>query len=328
MTHSIFTFAGFALILAGGAFAQGDDCNTAAPIAGTGAFVFDTTGYTTSTFDGGGSCSAGASTILNDAFWEWTAPASGTFVFDTFGTPWDTKLSIHRGSDCAAPCIGYSDDTSGSFQSEVTISGLIMGETVLIQLGGFLVFDYGGGTLNITSDPCSGAPDDALENNDICANASSVPDGTFPGLFVSASDKDHYAFCVENGGTVSVDLLFSNANGDVDCFLRDATSLECGNGNGADELAEGFSANDNESLTWTNLTGADLDVILEVNVWVNSPIACNNYDLIISGSGSCGNQPSIPICDPANPNSTGAPAVLSSSWGSGGGSNLHLEITG
>ncbi len=34
------------------------------------------------------------------------------------------------------------------------------------------------------------------------------------------------------------------------------------------------------------------------------------------------------FCDPANSNSTGAPAVLAGSWGSGVGSSLHLELTG
>ncbi len=34
------------------------------------------------------------------------------------------------------------------------------------------------------------------------------------------------------------------------------------------------------------------------------------------------------FCDPANNNSTGAPAVLAGTWGTGVGSDLHLEITG
>ncbi|MCP5020493.1 MAG: DUF1566 domain-containing protein [bacterium] len=36
----------------------------------------------------------------------------------------------------------------------------------------------------------------------------------------------------------------------------------------------------------------------------------------------------VSFCDPATNNSTGAPAVLAGTWGSGVGSGLHLEITG
>ncbi|MBL4771304.1 MAG: hypothetical protein JKY61_09210 [Planctomycetes bacterium] len=314
------------LILAGGAFAQSDDCGAAVPLAGTGAFAFDTTGHSTSNFDGAGGCAGGSGSIMQDGFWQWSAPAAGSYVFDTNGTLWDTKLSVHLGAACAAVCGDYNDDTSG-FQSEVSLVGLAVGDTVLIQVGGFGALDFGGGSLNITPHPCNGLSDDLLEDNDDCANAYLAADGTYIGLLVSQADSDFYTFCVADGAAVDVDLLFTNAYGDLDCFLRAANSTECGTGDGLDELADGFSASDNEHLTWTNNTGAALEVVLEVNVWANSPSSCNVYDLIVSGSGDCGFQPPGPLCDPANPNSTGVPAVLSYSWGTGVGSDLHLEVT-
>ena len=109
MLRSKLILPGLALALAGGAFAQGDDCSTATALAGTGAYAFDTTANTTSAF-GGGACST---TINQDAFWQWAAPSAGDYKFDTFGTSWDTKLSVWYGVGCIATCGDYNDDTSG-----------------------------------------------------------------------------------------------------------------------------------------------------------------------------------------------------------------------
>jgi hypothetical protein len=313
---------GLVLALAGGAFAQGDDCSTATALAGTGATAFDTTLNTTSGL-GGGVCSL---TINQDAFWQWTAPAAGD---DTFGSSFDTKLSVWNGLGCAATCGGYNDDTGG-LQSEVSLSGLLPGDMVLIQVGGFNAANFGVGTLNITSfvDPCSASADDALEDNDDCATASSVGDGTTAGLFVSGADKDHYAICVADGATLDVDILFLTANGDCDLFLWDASDVNCGTGFGTTDLANGFSVSDNETVSWTNLSGGDMDVIIEVNVWTGSASQCNDYDLVVAGSGcGSGGSTGTPFCDPASNNSTGGPAILAGST-TLAGSGVHLEITG
>jgi hypothetical protein len=54
-------------------------------------------------------------------------------------------------------------------------------------------------------------------------------------------------------------------------------------------------------------------------------LATNAY-IVEWGSG--GGGVGIPFCSPATNNSTGAPAVLAGTMGSGVGSDLHLEITG
>ena len=168
--------------------------------------------------------------------------------------------------------------------------------------------------------------DDGFEENDDCASAVALGDGTYPGLWVHKQDKDHYAFTVPSGSTLVVDAIFVSANGDVDIFLRDAAAPECGTGNGPNVLAQGFSSNDNENIAWQNTGGVDQDVILEVNVWDNaSSPDCNDYDLIVLGSGS--GSVGTPFCDPMDNNSTGFPTQLSASFGSGVGSDLHLEVT-
>ena len=139
----------------------------------------------------------------------------------------------------------------------------------LIQVGGFGSFS-GMATLNISTDPCTSG-DDPLEDNDSCATATDLSlsgSNVFePNLFVSKFDKDHYAFTVAAGATVQIELLFDNSLGDIDAFLREASSPDCGSGNGANELASGFSSDDNESFSWRNTSLTCAEVVLEVNVY-------------------------------------------------------------
>ncbi|MEZ6005126.1 MAG: hypothetical protein R3F33_13160 [Planctomycetota bacterium] len=434
-----------AVAMGGSALAQGDDCSTATAITGTGSWAFDNTILLDSTFNGGGSCAAGASTINQDGFFQWTVPASGDYQFDTFGSSFDTKLSVHAGIGCAATCVAYNDD-SGGLQSMVSLTGLVAGDQYLVQVGGYgtaqgtgslnisafvnpcatddiyedndtcatatvltpgtytnlmtiigdsdfyeiaipagsimlwdetydptfdadmFVYDNACGTqlatvygdwsyttgavaetivvevhqwasstdpcspyeftLSIGPDPCNVA-DDSFEDNDDCATATMVADGTYAGLMLFPTDNDYFTFCVPNGATVSVDILFTDANADLDLFLREASSAYCGTGyNGLNELlAYGYSVTDNENATWTNTLGYDATLVAEVDWFAAGTQQCNGYDLVISGSGGCGGGAFSTYCDPADVNSTGSPAVLAGSFGSGVGSDLHLEAT-
>ncbi|MCA9000683.1 MAG: hypothetical protein KDB61_02085 [Planctomycetes bacterium] len=308
-----------------------DDCNAASPISGLGSFPFSTLGALSSGFDGGGACGSGSNSVNQDVFFQWTAPAAGDYVFDTFGVAWDTKLSVHTGVGCTASCGAYNDDTNG-LQSEVILLGLQAGDPVLIQVGGYGSSE-GTGSFNIASyvDPCATAVDDTYEDNDDCANASPIGDGSLTGLFVSQSDKDHYATCVGPGSTLVVDLSFTHANGDLDLFVWDAQDIFCGTGNhttSTTALAYSYSSSDSEIVAWTNTSGSNMDVIIEVNVYAFSASHCNTYDLTLTGTG-CGPPPvGTPFCDPATSNSTGNPAILSGNWGSGVGSDLHLDMAG
>ncbi|MEZ5975153.1 MAG: hypothetical protein R3E96_10020 [Planctomycetota bacterium] len=439
---------GLVLALAGAASAQGDLCSAATTITGTGTWAFDTSVLTTSGFNGGGTCAAGASTVNQDGFYQWTVPASGDYQFDTYGSSFDTKLSVHTGVGCAATCAGYNDDTGG-LQSEVQLIGLVAGQQMLIQIGGYGT-SFGTGVLNVAAyvDPCSGVPDDSfednddcttqttlvagaytglhtvmgdddyysvtipagmiltwgetfdsndntydvsdatcsvtylfdqlngfdyanntgapetitvraytypfapqnctdydidlsiapdpcqagnddsLEENDDCSTATALSDGTYTNLFVSKADHDHYAVCIPDGSTITLDVLFTHTSGDIDAFLWEVGDVNCGSGFGSGTyLVYGYSASDNELLSWTNTTGADVDAILEVNVYPFSAGDCNNYDLTIAGSGNCGGSSFPTFCDPMTPNSTGQPTVMTASFGTGVGSDLHLDAS-
>ncbi|HPF13736.1 MAG TPA: hypothetical protein PLJ12_05675 [Planctomycetota bacterium] len=308
-------------------FAQTDSCTSPTAISGVGTHAFSTTAFTTSGFNGGGTCAAGASSINQDGFFQWTATAAGDYVIDTNTSGFDTKLSVHSGSACGATCLAYDDDGGIGLQSLVLVPGVTVGSTYLIQVGGYGTAS-GQAVLNIGLDPCSATSDDAFENNDDCSTATPLVNGTYTGLVVKKTDKDHYAFCLAAGATVTCDMLFATGSGDLDFILWDASDVNCGSGYGTTMLANGFSTTDNENLSWTNTGTSSINLVLEVNVWTGTPNNCNTYDLVIAGAGGCtGGSTGTPFCNPMNPNSTGASTTLTGSFGSGVGSGLHLEAS-
>ncbi len=179
--------------------------------------------------------------------------------------------------------------------------------------------------IEVEPDPCFVAADDRYEPNDHCAGALWVSDGTYPEQWVSLYNRDLFRFCVPEGQTVSMAVLFDNTRGDLDAFLRPASAGTCGSGFGGDVLAQGTSGTHHEFLDWTNTTGSSMDVVLEVSVWDQSTQACNQYDLVVAGTGSCADHwVGSPFCDPMEPNSSGLATQLRGHFGSGSGSGLRL----
>ncbi len=306
-----------------------DTCNTPTPINGAGNHPFDTTTATTSGFNGGGTCAAGASTIGKDLFWQWTATAAGDWEFDTFGSGFDTKLSVHAGVGCAATCVAYNDDTSG-LQSRVSITNVNIGDTFLVQVGGFSTAS-GVGVLNINPyvDPCSLLPVDAFEPNDDCPQSAVIGDGTYPGLTVSKTNWDYYEVNVADGDTLTVDLFFTHSTADVDIFLYDVPGCQpysAGNVGTTGSLVYGYTASDNESISWTNTTGSTQTYKIKINVWASSTGNCNTYDMVVGGTTGgvhvsyCNGDGSGTLCPCGNQNDgSNGVAGCANSAGAGGG---------
>ncbi|MFT7678783.1 MAG: hypothetical protein ACI8QC_002780 [Planctomycetota bacterium] len=314
-----------ALAFAGTALAQGgDDCSIPTAIGANGSYGFDTSPATTSGFNGGGTCGGGSTTINQDLFWVFTAPAAGDYVFDTFGSSYDTKLSIHNGFDCNATCADYNDDTGG-LQSEVSISGLALGDQILVQIGGF-GSSFGSGTLNISTfvDPCAASMDDNLEENDDCGQEASIGSGTFNDLFVSKTDWDYYSVDVLDGDTLQVDILFIHSLGDMDIFLYESgfcQSFAAGNVGCTSSLVCGFSASDNEQIVWTNNTGSTQTYTIKVNIYPPGAGDCNDYDMTVSGAdGMGGGGFGTNYCGPGVVNSSGMSGIIGAS-----GSNIVAD---
>jgi hypothetical protein len=158
--------------------------------------------------------------------------------------------------------------------------------------------------------PCQG-PDDGFEDNDACNQATPIGNGANPGLYVEKADADYFEVCVDSGATLFVDALFTHADGDLGLYLYDTVG-NCNSG-GLLALTFALSSTNDESLAWTNTTGADQTYLISVLVMSSSASDCNTYELIITGaecSGGPGPIGSV-YCDPAENNSTNQPAEIS-----------------
>jgi hypothetical protein len=152
---------------AGGGCTTDDDCDCATAISGDGSFAFDTSNHTTS-------ANQDCTSIGLDKWYRWTAGSDGDVTFDLCGSSFDTKLALHADGSCGGGgCIGSNDDSCG-LQSSVTLNGVLSGDTVRVQVGGYGT-NSGTGTLNInTAGGCS-AP-----GNDDCATPDAIAgDGSF-----------------------------------------------------------------------------------------------------------------------------------------------------
>ena len=179
------------------------------------------------------------------------------------------------------------------------------------------------------ADPGAGCTltDDGLENNDDCGQEVSLTDGLYSGLIVKKTDWDYYALNVAAGDTLSVDLSFTHASGDVDMFLYapgNCAPFSAGNVNCSGSLDCGFSGSDNESLQYTNTTGAAQALVLKVNIYPPTTTGeCNEYDMLIGGTseGPIGTTYCL-----ANANSSGVPGGISAA-GSTTASDNDLSLT-
>jgi len=92
--------------------------------------------------------------------------------------------------------------------------------------------------------------DDAQEPNDSCATARATTAGTtYTNMVVKRLDEDWYSIPLPNGSTMSMNMTFTHANGDVDLQFFST----CG---GAVALARTADTN-NEVFTYNNTTGAN-----------------------------------------------------------------------
>lgn len=87
-----------------------------------------------------------APTWGRDRTFRWTAPASGTYFFDTVGSNFDTVLHA-RSDSCNGPSIACDDDSGGDLKSAFALS-LQQGESIVLVVDGF-EGDAGSFRLNI-----------------------------------------------------------------------------------------------------------------------------------------------------------------------------------
>ena len=301
-TTSVFLAAA---VLAGPALAQSnDDCGGALALINGTATSYDSTLATDSPELWPCAGTGGA-----DLWYSYTSTLAGSdIIVETCGSSYDTALEIFSGS-CGALVSEICNDDFCGLQSTASVVPGAVGTQYFIRIGGFNA-SAGLGTIllneSIVVDACS--TPDALESNTDCASATAIGDGTFTNLNVEDTDNDYYAVTVPAGGQLLVDILFVDADGDVDLYLWDPM-IECdtnvaGTGGG---LVNGFSASDDESIVYDNVSGADQNLIIEVDMFTAG--GCNSYDMVVLGSGMGTGGLGSAYCM-ANANSTGSSSEI------------------
>lgn len=128
--------------------------------------------------------------------------------------------------------------------------------------------------------------DDASEPNDSCAGAATTPAGTYSNRVVKTGDEDWYAISVPGSSTLDVDLLFTDAHGDVDAQLFSSC--------GGSVVASATSSSNNESLSFFNSGGT---TTFFLRVFLASDTR-NEYTLIVDtgvGGGPSNDSCSTPL---------------------------------
>ena len=282
-----------AAALAAPALAQNDDCSGAIALAPATPTAFDTTAATV----GGPAwpCAAGGAP---DIWFSYTTTSTDAVTVSTCNNAaYDTAIEIFSGDCSNLVPVTCNDDGPGctGFTSEAVAAGLPVGTDLYIRVGGWNG-SVGTGTVELTLAPPPACSADAFEDNDDCASAVSLSDGSYPGLTLLESDNDYFAVTVADGATLDASITFLNANGDMDLYLWDPL-VACdtnvvGQGTQTGPLAVGFSASDDEFITYTNTTGASQNLIIEVDMFDAN--GCNSYDLSVTGAGVGGPARSAP----------------------------------
>jgi hypothetical protein len=194
-----------------------DDC-ASATVVPAGTVSGSTSG---ATVDGDASC--GNSSSSPDVWYRYTATETGPVSFDTFGSSYDTVLSLHSGcpEDGRSVELACNDDAQGTAQSEILLN-MTSGVEVWVRVSGF---GTATGGFDLTIEPSYGI-EGTITRNDTGAPLSGATvrlynqGGYFVGLTTTAADGT-YLFGGLNDGTyylsTTADGMISELYDDVSC---------------------------------------------------------------------------------------------------------------
>ena len=160
--------------------------------------------------------------------------------------------------------------------------------------------------VNYTIDYCTSYPGCSdFWSEDDCDVPPWLSDGNFLNLHTTYNNWNYWQVVVNPGATVTIDTTFGHAMADLDLFLWDADTTDCGTIGTGVPLAQSTSSTDNEQIVWTNNTGTPMRGLLQVACI--TPGASNNYDLLLSGTS----EPIGTSYCVSMPNSTGTKPAMS-----------------
>lgn len=248
-------------------------------------------------------------------YWEYTLGVNETVIIDVLFSDAVGDIDAKLLNE---PCNTTISTSLTATDNEQLIYTNVSGAPIEINLWVYYTFgpipscqDY---SLLVTSviDVCLAGGDDAYAPNHDCASAAALAPGTYTDLVTHKSiAEDFFAVEVPAGETLNVDVLFTDADGDIDVYIYELSTFGTTCGNKVNYLVRGFSASDNESVSITNNFMWQLTYYVQVNMFdLPTNQACNSYDLVIeivpslvptamcfgdgtSGPCPCGNQSTL-----------------------------------
>ncbi|MDC0680585.1 MXAN_6577-like cysteine-rich protein [Sorangium atrum] len=147
-----------------------------------------------------------------DASYAFTAPAAGKYVFDTFGSGFNTILELHDGA-CDGDVLTCSDDSGGGSQSRATVE-LSAGQKVVAVIDGF-EGARGPYTLNVAAwapPACPMADLGSTYPQTVTGHTSGLDGVLQPACSMSDSPEVSYSFTAPIAGRYTFDTLGSTFN--------------------------------------------------------------------------------------------------------------------
>jgi hypothetical protein len=237
------------------------------------------------------------------------APESRTYCADTFGSSFDTVLSIRTACALAATEEHCNDDTGGT-ASQIEFRA-IAGESLTLVLDGFGGFDFGPYTLNIVADVCSGGTGGGTE---ICDNGFD-DDGDFLRDCEDSDCADEPACAPPESACLSATTATLGAQS-TDIPSGESTHTGTCAGDGAERVWTFTPATTGDFCATT--AGSDYDTVLYVRSDCEnsaSELACND--------DSGGQQSRLTFPGVAGV----ALSIFTDSYGLSGGGSATLTIT-
>ncbi len=181
------------------------------------------------------------------------------------GTRADLDVSIYDPADLSAPAATgdamaqFTPSADGTYYVRVASADPSVG----VRLGYDLMLYRdlnNNGSIDLGDEgPADKICPDAYENNDTFNTAVALPAGSYDNLLSCwgspVIDPDYYKVYVPAGATLTVDLTFTNADGNIDVQLKDAQNQI---------VDSGTTSTDNESVSTTNSTSVGATYYIEV----------------------------------------------------------------
>ncbi|KYF65927.1 MXAN_6577-like cysteine-rich protein [Sorangium cellulosum] len=155
----------------------------------------------------------------NEATYSFTAPALGTYIFDTFGSSFNTVLSARDGG-CSGAVLKCNGDAAGGVQSRLTMD-LDEGQKILLVVDGSSATASGEFTLNVQQYEGGGTCPRPIDLGStvpqvVTGSTADQPESVTPKCGSSSAPDMIYSFTASDDGT----YIFNTLGSSFDTILQ------------------------------------------------------------------------------------------------------------